>query len=207
MKKFKLNAVLASVLSLGLVCSSSVCASGTTSRVRRDLVKRYRTEVGERKENTLKEIEICKAFECYEQCLERNVEPDKPEDRVNWAEKLATVLVDQVLEAVLDRFPSLADDWHPETKSWVDEQRSHKELRNAFSSPREMAFILGDIGESLEKLLESINPPELDIMFDVMDKIRDKFSSLSYTLHFSLSDMRKNQRLLSHIEESEHEEI
>ena len=192
MKKFKLNAVLASVLSLAVVCSSSVCASGTTSMICRVLVERCKTEVGERKENTRKEIEICEAFESYEQWLERNVKPDEPEDRVNWAEQLATILVDEVLEAVLDRFPSLVDYWDEKTKSWVEEQRSHRELGNTFSSPREMALALNDIGESLEKLLESIDPQELDIMFHVMDKICGKFSSLSHTLYSSLSDMRKN---------------
>ena len=207
MKKFKLNAVLASVLSLGLVCSSSVCASGITSIIRGVLVERCETEVGERKENTRKEIEICEAFEGYKKWRERNVKPDKPEDRVNWAEQLATILVDEVLEAVLDRFPSLVDYWDEKTKSWVEEQRSHRELGNAFSSPCEMAFALSDIGESLDKLLRSIGSQELDIMFHVMCKIRCKFSSLSDTLYSSLSDMRKNEWLLSHIEESEHEEI
>ena len=186
MKKFKLNAVLASVLSLGLICSSSVCASGTTSRVRRDLVKRYKTEVGERKETTRKEIKICEAFECYEQCLERNVKPDKSEDRVNWAEQLAKILVDQVLEAVLNRFPSLVDYWDKKTKSWVDEQRNHGELENAFSFPCEMVFALDDIAGSLKKLLRSIDPRELGFMYYVMGKIRCKFNSLSDTLYYSL---------------------
>ena len=186
MKKFKLNAVLASVLSLGIVCSSSVCASGTTNMVCRALVIIGETEVGDRNENNRKEIKICKAFECYEQWLERNVKPDKPEDRVNWAEQLAKILVDQVLEAVLNRFPSLVDYWDKKTKSWVEEQRNHGELENAFSFPCEMVFALDDIAGSLKKVLRSLDPRELGFMYYVMGKIRCKFNSLSDTLYYSL---------------------
>ena len=196
MKKFKLNAVLASVLSLGIVCSSSVCASGTTNMVCRALVIICETEVGERKENKRKEIKICKAFECYEQCLERNVKPDKSEDRVNWAEQLAKILVDQVLEALLNRFPSIVDNWNEKTKLLVEERRSHRELGNVYSSPREMMLALNDIRKSLDKLLRSIDPQELGFMGCIMSKIRCKFDSLSYTLYSSLLDMRKKSAVI-----------
>ena len=196
MKKFKLNAVLASVLSLGIVCSSSVCASGSTNMVCRALVIICETEVGERKENKRKEIKICKAFECYEQCLERNVKPDKPEDKIDWVEQLAKILVDQVLEALLNRFPSLVDYWDSETKLWVEERRRHRELRDVYSSPREMVLALNDISKSLDKLLRSIDPQELGFLGCIMGKIRCKFKSLSYTLYSSLLDMRKKSAVI-----------
>lgn len=171
MKKIKLNAVLASVLSLGIVCSSSVHASGEGEQFPAQLGQQHVAPAGQNDEQSriLDQFAEYSKFrkrvmdsaneikrqidEYYNRDEEKNERIDgKREVNRQVANTLALPAV-EVLAPVLERIHSLRHTWDDATHAWFHE--------------REIAFLPSDVENYIDmidthsyealKILESIN--------------------------------------------------
>ena len=160
MKKIKLNAVLASVLSLGIACSSCVHASGKNLEVLRELVGSPETfEVQTTGEYD--EAEIASRFERFEnryECArglsevyaramgEKNVDLQKEFKKASY--RISAVYLVRVLDSVLGRIFSLSQKWSPKTMNWFSKQGWKDFPRNSY----EFIEKIGENSDFSEKL-------------------------------------------------------
>lgn len=179
MKKFKLNAILASVLSLGIVCSSSVCASGRlkqiNSRSSEEYDDFYEKSDEEKARDEIKVLEeIFKEYELYRLSATRDINTAKESIRepydikkhyniiINVEKEITETLSSRLYELMHTSFKCLyllGRTWDDKTSEWFNEHGLEYLTKNGntfYTMAKEnfglLSFAIKDINSNLENL-------------------------------------------------------